>query len=211
MKAPVANCMFSSLLFTLLVSFFTTSVFAQTATLGGVVTDAQTGEVVADAAIDAMGVAVESPVRAVSDATGAFEIKGLVAGTYTVTVSHIGYAEQILFNITLTAGERESLEVSLSPTVIELDQISVTASRRPEKVLEAPAAVSVLYASQIQDRAAPTPTEHLKSMPMVDVVTSGLIQSRAVVRGFNHAFSGSLLSLVDNRNCSCPFPACQRL
>ena len=204
MKAPVANCMFSSLLFTLLVSFFTTSVFAQTATLGGVVTDAQTGEVIADAAIDAMGVAVESPVRAVSDATGAFEIKGLVAGTYTVTVSHIGYAEQILFNITLTAGERESLEVSLSPTVIELDQVSVTASRRPEKVLEAPAAVSVLYASQIQDRAAPTPTEHLKSMPMVDVVTSGLIQSRAVVRGFNHAFSGSLLSLVDNRIARVP-------
>ena len=89
-------------------------------------------------------------------------------------------------------------------TSFDLEEISVTASRKPEKVLEAPAAVSILDGSAVRDKVAGTVTDHLKAIPVVDVVTSGLTQSNVVVRGFNNIFSGSLLSLVDNRIARVP-------
>ena len=91
-----------------------------------------------------------------------------------------------------------------SSEIIELEQVSVTASRRREKVLEAPASVAVVSASRIKDRVASTVAEHLKSVRAVDVAQTGLGASHAVVRGFNNVFSGSLLTLVDNRIARIP-------
>ena len=71
-------------------------------------------------------------------------------------------------------------------------------------MLEAPAAVSVLDDTQIDSRVAVTTTEHFKSLPAVDVFNTGITQSNVTVRGFSNVFSGSLLSLVDNRIASVP-------
>ena len=88
--------------------------------------------------------------------------------------------------------------------IIELEQVSVTASRRREKVLEAPASVAVVGSSQIKDRVTSTISEHVKSVRAVDIAKTGLGASHVVVRGFNNVFSGSLLSLVDNRIARIP-------
>ena len=202
MKKSGVHYMLKCLPFVLLM--VTTSTFAETATLRGTVTDAQTNEGM-DAAIAVTSAGIERQItRAIADAAGKFKIKGLAAGTYTVTISHMGYAQKVLSDIELTAGETKSLEISLSSEVIQLDRVTVTASRRAEKVREAPASVSVLYAPQLQDRAALTSTEHLKSMPAVDILSAGLTQSNVVVRGFNNIFSGGLLSLVDYRIARVP-------
>ncbi len=105
-----------------------------------------------------------------------------------------------------TGGDTEDMTgiTDQSSKIIELEQVSVTASRRREKVLEAPASVAVVGASQIRDRVTSTVSEHLKSVRAVDVATTGLGASHAVVRGFNNVFSGSLLSLVDNRIARVP-------
>lgn len=91
-----------------------------------------------------------------------------------------------------------------SSEIIELEQVSVTASRRREKVLEAPASVAVVGTSQIKDRVTSTASDHVKSVRAVDVAKTGLGASHVVVRGFNNVFSGSLLSLVDNRIARVP-------
>ncbi|MCZ6679035.1 MAG: TonB-dependent receptor plug domain-containing protein [Candidatus Poribacteria bacterium] len=203
MKTPQVCSALTSLLFALLIGVAATSVTAQTVTLRGVVVDAQTNQGIGGAIIvvNSVGIARQPTGSA---ATGTFEIQGLAAGTYMLSVSHAGYAKTVLEDIKLTAGETKSLEISLYPTVIELDEVAVTASRRPEKVLEAPASISVLYASQIQDRTASTVTDYLASMPAVYVTTSGLITSDAVVRGFNNAFNDALMSLADNRIARLP-------
>ena len=105
-----------------------------------------------------------------------------------------------------TGGDTEDMTgiTDQSSKIIELEQVSVTASRRREKVLEAPASVAVVGASQIRDRVTSTVSEHLKSVRAVDVATTGLGASHAVVRGFNNVFSGSLLALVDNRIARVP-------
>ena len=91
-----------------------------------------------------------------------------------------------------------------SSEIIELEQVSITASRRREKVLEAPASVAVVGSTQIKDRVTSTLSEHVKSVRGVDLAKTGLGASHVVVRGFNNVFSGSLLSLVDNRIARVP-------
>ena len=178
-------------------------VSAPAATLNVTVTDARTDNRLNNVSITAThedGVVTQG----VSNATGTLEILDLTAGVYTITASSPGYTETVMADVAIADDETKSLAIALSPETIQLEQVSVTASRRREKVLEAPASVALVGNSEMKDRVAPSVTEHLKSVRAVDVVTAGLGASYVVVRGFNNVFSGSLLSLVDNRIASVP-------
>ena len=179
------------------------AVSAQAGTLNVTVTDAQTGEKLDGISITVVSQAGTS-TEGVSDAAGLLEIADLAAGVYTLSASAPGYADKMMANVELVADGATSVEIALSSEVIELDQVSVSASRRREKVLEAPASVAVVGASQIKDRVASDITEHLKSVRAVDVMTTGIGSSNVVVRGFNNVFSTTLLSLVDNRIARIP-------
>ena len=193
----------SVLLFALVAVLCVATVSVQAATLSVTVTDARTGEKLDGISVTAVSQAGTSN-EGVSDAAGMLEIADLATGAYTITASAPGYTDKTMANVELVADGTTSVEIALSSDVIQLDQVSVTASRRREKVLEAPASVAVVSASQIRDRVAPSVTEHLKSVGGVDVVNTGLGSSHVVVRGFNNVFSGSLLSLVDNRIARVP-------
>ena len=175
----------------------------QAATLNVTVTDAQTGEKLDGISITLVSQAGTS-TEGVSDAAGMLEVADLAAGVYTIAASAPGYADKMMANVELVADGTTSVEIALSSEIIELDQVSVSASRRREKVLEAPASVALVSASEIKDRVAPSVTEHLKSVRGVDVVNTGIGTSQVVVRGFNNVFSGTLLSLVDNRIARVP-------
>jgi iron complex outermembrane receptor protein len=189
--------MFIYVVLVILVNFLPTKAFAQTATLRGTVSDAETGEFLPGANVVLSSAEIKTGTAVPS--TGVFEVKNLPAGTYTITVSFIGYEKYIQKGLVLDSGETRSLDISLIPTGIKVNPITVTASRRPEKLLEAPASITVLGAQAIEARTALTAAEHLKALPGVDLFSAGLNQSRVVIRGFNDLFSGSLLSLVDNR------------
>ena len=193
----------SVLLFALVAVLCVATVSVQAATLNVTVTDARTGEKLDGISVTAVSQAGTSN-EGVSDAAGMLEIADLATGAYTIAASAPGYTDKTMANVELVADGTTSVEIALSSEIIELDQVSVTASRRREKVLEAPASVAVVSASQIRDRVAPSVTEHLKSVGGVDVVNTGLGSSHVVVRGFNNVFSGSLLSLVDNRIARVP-------
>ena len=192
----------SVLLFALVAVLCVATVSVQAATLNVTVTDAQTGEKLNDISITVMS--QDGTFESVSYLSGMLEIADLAAGVYTIAASAPGYTDKTMANVELVADGTTSVEIALSSEIIELEQVSVTASRRREKVLEAPASVAVVGASQIRDRVAPSVTEHLRSVRGVDVVNTGLGSSHVVVRGFNNVFSGSLLSLVDNRIARVP-------
>ena len=175
----------------------------QAATLNITVTDTRTGNRLSDVSIT-LTFEDGAVATGTSDATGTLEVSDLGAGIYTITASSLGYTDTVASEVVLADDETKSLEITLSSEAIQLEQISVTASRRREKVLEAPASVALVGNSEIKDRVSPSVTEHLKSVRAVDVVTAGLGASYVVVRGFNNVFSGSLLSLVDNRIASVP-------
>ncbi|MCI0698518.1 TonB-dependent receptor [candidate division KSB1 bacterium] len=178
------------------------TVFAQTATLRGKVTDAQTGEALPQANVQVTAAGVQT--GAASNLDGEYEVPNLAAGTYTITVSYVGYERKVLGNVTVAAGENKVLNITLTGTGITLNPVVTTASRRQEKILDAPASVSVLEATQIRGRSATTPTDYLRGLPGVDISTNGIAQSNVVVRGFNNIFSTTLLSLTDNRYANVP-------
>ena len=194
---------FGILLLASFIIFVVAVMSVQAATLNITVTDTRTGNRLTDVSITAT---FEDGTVATgnSDASGTLEISDLAVGVYTITVSSPGYIDTVVSEVALADDETKSLEITLSSEAIQLEQISVTASRRREKVLEAPASVALVGNSEIKDRVSPSVTEHLKSVRAVDVVTAGLGASYVVVRGFNNVFSGSLLSLVDNRIASVP-------
>ena len=194
---------FGILLLASVIIFVVAVMSVQAATLNITVTDTRTGNKLTDVSITAT-FEDGTVATGTSDASGALEISDLAVGVYTITVSSPGYTDTVVSEVALADDETKSLEITLSSEAIQLEQISVTASRRREKVLEAPASVALVGDSEIKDRVSPSVTEHLKSVRAVDVVTAGLGASYVVVRGFNNVFSGSLLSLVDNRIASVP-------
>ncbi len=190
-------------IFTLLTIFGIATVSVQAAILNVTVTDKQTGNLLNSVSITVKHETGDAD-SGVTDANGTLAFADLEAGEYTVTASLQGYTDDVMANVSLNEDETKSINISLNSEVIELGKISVSASRRKEKVLEAPASVALVDDAQIQDRIAMSVTEHIKSVRAVDVVTSGIGTSYVVVRGFNNVFSGSLLSLVDNRIASVP-------
>ncbi len=195
----------SSFLFTLLLGLGASPAFGQTATIRGTVTDTETGEGLVGANITVESAREEElPSGAASGFGGAFEVRGLSAGTYTVTVSYVGYTKEVIADVELSDGEVKTLNVTLSTTGILFNPISVTASRRPEKLLDAPASITVLGTREIEARPTLSVTDHLASVPGVDVSYTGLNSSNVVVRGFNNIFSTALLTLTDNRIARVP-------
>lgn len=148
--------------------------------------------------------AVDAPVTlAARSERGTFRFDQLAPGRYRVRVSRIGFAQRE-DTVAVVAGRTAELRVVMTPVATQLNQVTTTASRRTEKILDAPASVSVVPAEEIAERPALTVMDNVRGVPGVDVAQAGLIQSAIVTRGFNNVFSGTLLTLVDNRFASVP-------
>ena len=141
--------------------------------------------------------------RANGTEVGVFRIDRLPAGTYTVVASRIGYAPRTE-TATVTAGTSTTIRIVMTASAAQLTEVTTTASRRQEKILDAPASVSVVSTEQVTERPSLTVMDHVRALPGVDVAQGGLVQSAIVARGFNNVFSGSMLTLIDNRIASVP-------
>ncbi|WP_373058337.1 TonB-dependent receptor domain-containing protein [Gemmatimonas sp.] len=173
---------------------------AQAGTITGKVTNAESGRPIENATIKA-SVSGGTSYGAVSGADGAFRIVNLPNGSYTVSVSAIGFAPKRSINVQPGA----ALTIAMTPRTNVLEQTVVTASRsRPEKALDAPAQILTVTSQQIEERPAITITDHLRATPGVDINRGGLAQANVVARGFNNAFSGSMLMLQDYRFAGVP-------
>lgn len=97
------------------------------------------------------------------------------------------------------AYEGKSIDHKMAIDEIGLDAVVVSASKRKERVLDAPASVTLINTEKIENTAAVVATDNLKSVPGVDIMPTGLVSANVSVRGFNNIFSGSMLTMVDNR------------
>lgn len=175
---------------------------AEAVDLKGAITDIEGGALVG-ANITVTGPGLDRPVGAVSGPGGRYTVVALPAGTFEVTVSYIGYRRSTRGGVRVGPGTTD-LDVRLEPTVIDLEQRVVSASRAQEKALDAPASISIVEAQDIQTRATLSVSEHVRDQPGVDFAKTGLVQSNVVARGFNNIFSGALLALADNRIANVP-------
>ena len=124
--------MFKKLLSVALLFFaVATTAFAQSGTLTGTVTSAETGET-----LPAVNVVITELLKGdATDLDGVYSISDIVPGTYTVTVTYIGFST-IEQTLTISAGENV-MDFQMSPDVGLLDEIVVSgvADNTPRKKL----------------------------------------------------------------------------
>ncbi len=177
-------------------------VLAQNATLSGTVSDADTGDPLPGANVVVTSGTAQTGAAATSD--GTFSVANIRPGTYAVKVTFIGYQTYSMADVVLSAGETKTLNVTLEVTGIELNPISISASRRAEKALDAPASISVIELREINQMVAPSSASLLQNVTGVDMATTGVDRREIVMRGFSNAFSGAAYVLTDNRRAAVP-------
>ena len=161
------------------------------------------GAALPGANITVTGGGLERAAGAVSGASGNYVVRGLKAGAYKVSATHIGFRSATHADVQVSASGA-SLDVTLQVARLDLELSVVSASRRQEKALDAPASISVVEADDIATRSVLTVAGHVRDQPGVDFAQTGLVQGNVVARGFNNIFSGALLTLTDNRIANVP-------
>ena len=199
MKASSTRCQrYLPWMFVALGVLVSSPLAAQKGTLSGRVTDAEEGTPVSGASIEIVG-----QMLGATGADGGFSAS-VPAGSHSVIVTLIGYETTRLDGIAVDAGSTTNIEIPIRSRALILNPIVITASRRQEKALEAPASVSSVSSSEIQRTIATTPADHVQVQPGLDIFQTSLTGKSVVSRGFNNVFSGTLLTIVDNRYARIP-------
>ena len=169
----------------------------------GVVSDSETG----DPLLGANVFIVDTDKGSATDVSGAYLISGIRACStcnYEVKVLYIGYTEvskNILIN---TDNEEYTLNLSMSPSSLEVETTTVTAKKRQDKITDAPAAIELVSAKDIKREESTNLGSYLKGLKGVDFTSSGVNNYSISVRGFNSSFTSRLLTLTDGRVANIP-------
>ncbi|MBX3173645.1 MAG: TonB-dependent receptor [Gemmatimonadaceae bacterium] len=178
---------------------------AQSGIVTGLVRDADSGQPLQGVQVQVMTgtTAVGSGATA---ADGRYRIANVPAGTYAVTARSVGYAQRRVEGVSVTSGQTTTLDISMSLSATVLNPVTTTGTRgaEPEKVLDSPNSISLVSSERIAERPAATVTDHLKGQPGLSISNGGIVQANIVSRGFNNAFSTSMLMLQDYRFAGVP-------
>ena len=91
--------------------WMTAGCFAQTGTLKGTITHADSKKPIAGVSVSLVG----AEVQTLTDSKGRYQVKGINPGTYTVTVTKKGFKTQRLTGITIRAGKSTVKNIKLYP------------------------------------------------------------------------------------------------
>ena len=110
----------------LIISLFgVTTAFAQTLTqtIRGTISDSESEFTLPGASVVVLST---DPVKGVStDANGNFEISNVPVGRHTLKISFIGYDEVVLPNILVGSAKEVVLKVSLTESLVQLEEVVI--------------------------------------------------------------------------------------
>jgi outer membrane receptor for ferrienterochelin and colicins len=178
----------------LLALFISSTALAQT-TLTGSVRDAEDGQALVGANIIIAG----TTVGTTTDGNGNFSLTTERSFPLTLRVSYIGYKTR---EVPLSSAQ-STLTIRLDPDIM-LENIIVSASRRPEKIQEAPASVSIVSAQTLANDAVGNPFLSLRNLVGVDVGQAGINSGFITLRGSSQVFQTETFVMADYRNLVLP-------
>lgn len=167
---------------------------AQT-TVTGSVTD-NSGQPVPGANVKVAG----ESTGTVTDDTGKFTLTTTATPPFSIEISSIGYGTktaQVQTNnqvVTLTLTDQEN----------KLDEIVVSASRTPERVIESPVTIERMSQQQIKATTAASYYDGLENLKEVHFNTSSLSFKSINTRGFATVANTRFMQLVDGMDNSSP-------
>jgi len=185
LKNKYINILFSIFLFTQFVISQTTR-----GIIKGAIYDEKTKE-----PLPGVNIYVKGTTKgAVTNSKGIFEIKKIVPGTYDVRISLLGY-NNIIKKIDVQPGTEINLEIFLTPTTIQTEQVIVTASRREQSLREVPVSVSTVTSKMISDRVAVRLDDVVRYVPGVNM-TMDQVNIRGS-SGYSRGVGSRVLVLID--------------
>ena len=134
----------------------------------------------------------------VTDFDGNYTIENIATGTYTISISYIGY-KTINQDVLVTSGKQTQLNLKLDESNSVLDEVIITAGKKPQKITDVPATVNVITARDIEEFPSFNIGELAARQKGVDFVRSGVLGTGINIRGFNSAFNAKNLQVTDDR------------
>lgn len=173
---------------------FCSVVFAQN-TVSGTVTD-ENNQPLPGASIKVAG----ESTGTTTDAEGKFTIKPKKQPPLTLEISSVGHTKQL---ITVTS-YKQVIDTQLLPEDINLDEIVVSASRTPERILESPVTIERMGLKEVKNTSSATFYDGLENLKEVHFNTSSLSFKSINTRGFATVANTRFMQLVDGMDNSSP-------
>ena len=151
------------------------------------------GGVLQAARVTVRNLATNQETVTTTDATGAFRVSHLVAGTYLVIVEREGFSADSRTVEVSDGSAEQQVAATLVPGAVQVG-VTVTAMRNERDRDQVPVRTDVVTREAIASRAPVSTGDALLAVPSVTLVGSGPVEVRPRVRGLD---STRLLVLVD--------------
>ena len=170
--------------------------FAQTQTvITGIITNN------AKENIDAVSITIKGGTAGTyTDSKGKFRLVTTQKPPFTILISSVGYADT---SAEITS-DNQSIAVQLQTSYALGQDVVVSASRVPERILESPVSIERISNATIVNTPTNTYYDILRTIPGVDMTTSSLTFQTPSTRGFNGSGNVRLNQIVDGMDNQAP-------
>ncbi len=176
--------------------FLSVAAFAQQKTIKGNVTSKASGEGVPAVSITVKG----SGEGTYTDEKGNFSLDIKEPLPVTLVISSIGYKQQQVEVNSLSS----AINVSLETASTLGQEVVVSATRTPSRILESPVTIERISASEIRNSPQPSYYDIISKLNGVDVVNASLTFTSPTTRGFNGSGNLRLNQIVDGMDNQAP-------
>lgn len=157
----------------------TKTVKQQRSRLYGMVKDLKNGQPLAGATV----YIPDLKAGASTDSRGHYSLVNLPAGRHLVEVSFVGYGSEA---ITIDIRGDIQHEFELSPSIVESNEVVVTAVSQAMKARRSPAAVSLVKRSDLLSSVSVNLVDALSRNPGISQISTGPAISKPVIRGLGY-------------------------
>lgn len=180
----------------LLAGFFTIAAAAQT-TIRGTVKNSSNGEGVGAVSIEVKG----GSKGTYTDGSGNFVLTVSQKPPITLVVTSVGFETK---EVVVDENNLSNVPVELKPAVALGQEVVVSASRLPQRILESPVTIERVNAATL--RAAPSASFYdvVANMKGVDLMASSLTFKTPTTRGFNGSGNTRFTQLIDGMDNQAP-------
>ncbi|MDE3143877.1 MAG: TonB-dependent receptor [Bacteroidota bacterium] len=185
---------FISLLIILVISTITS--YAQTTTVSGSVKNSKSKEVVTAVSVTIKG----TTTGTFTDDNGYFKFTTTQKPPFVLVFSSVGFTEKEV----AVSQVSDEINVQIAPSYTLGDEVVVSASRVPERILESPVSIERVSATAIRNSAAPSYYDLIGNLKGVDMTTSSLTFKTPSTRGFNGSGNTRLNQIVDGMDNQAP-------
>lgn len=172
------------------------AVHAQSIVVSGTVTEKLTKQPIPGVSVLVKG----TSVGASTDSKGQFSFTTTTKAPFTLTVSYVGF-NSIEKEVT---GSASNLTFELESGVVLGQEVVISASRTPERILESPVSIERLGAAQIREVAAPSFYDAIQNIKGVEMSTQSLTFRSYNTRGFNANGNTRFNQLIDGMDNQAP-------